>query len=54
MSHDLKLYMTTKRLTLSRVSQSIDIIISTAMCQQCDHHCIVISKSENLHKGPLI
>jgi len=40
---EFKLELKTKRFTLSCLSQSIYIIISTAMCQQSDTaQCIVI------------
>jgi len=46
-SQDFKLNLKTKLFTLSCLTQSLDVIISTAMCQHSDTaHYIVISKVE--------
>jgi len=45
----------TERFTVSCLCQSIDIIISTAMCQHSDTaQCNTIWKSDDSHKVPLI
>jgi len=44
----------TERFTVSSLSQPIDIIISTAMCQHSDTaHCNIIWGSDDSHKFPL-